>query len=312
MSNLDDFFKKRDKKKKSTTTKTKFSTLDTEKLAKNLEAIAITNVVPDAADTEAVEVTATREQEVAPTRAQGNENLDEEWKPFDSEENKDYTGLRINTQTWKDDEEDGEFNNYTDENSVKKSCPWGSSGKSKGNQDNLDNDNDQEEENPKIQASEPKTIAAVLAENTNAANVTGTPAEPAVVAPTPGAYIPPSMRARMQAEAPQKPAVAAPTPGAYVPPSLRNRTADSGPSYEIPTNSVNYRRPNKSQPNLNDCLEFPSLDAGPDSMTMAGMTNGDGGERFEFAKKSAKIEPKNEKDSQIHIQNKFTALSSNQ
>ncbi len=34
--------------------------------------------------------------------------------------------------------------------------------------------------------------------------------------------------------------------------------------------------------------------------------------RFEFAKKSGRVEPKNEKDSQIHIQNKFATLSSNQ
>ena len=50
--------------------------------------------------------------------------------------------------------------------------------------------------------------------------------------------------------------------GAYVPPSMRGRMAESSSgSSDIPTSSVNYRRPNKAQPNLNDCLEFPSLDA---------------------------------------------------
>ena len=30
----------------------------------------------------------------------GGEQVDEEWKPFDSDENKDYTGLRININNW--------------------------------------------------------------------------------------------------------------------------------------------------------------------------------------------------------------------
>ena len=90
MSNLDDFFKKRDKKKK-TTTKTKFPTLDTDELAKNLEATTVR--VVEEADAEFQEVPSERVPNVA-------ENLDEEWKPFDSDENKDYTGLRINIQNW--------------------------------------------------------------------------------------------------------------------------------------------------------------------------------------------------------------------
>jgi hypothetical protein len=88
MSNLDDFFKKRDKKKK-TVTKSKFSALDTEQLAKNLEAVTI--IQTDETDPDFQEV-----EKRAPT----SENQDEEWKPFDSEDNRDYTGLRINTQTW--------------------------------------------------------------------------------------------------------------------------------------------------------------------------------------------------------------------
>merc|ERR1712110_72803 len=96
-----------------------------------------------------------------------------------------------------------------------------------------------------------------------------------------------------------------PSTGAYVPPSMRRMEAASTGSsgYEIPTTSVNYRRPNKSQPNLNDCLEFPSLDAqGTDSVdkNSTGST-----EKFEYAKKSGRVEVKNEKESQIHIQNKF-------
>jgi hypothetical protein len=89
MSNLDDFFKKRDKKKK-VTTKSKFPTLDTDELAKNLEANTVRNEEendPDFQDN--------NERQPNPS-----ENLDEEWKPFDSDENKDYTGLRINIQNW--------------------------------------------------------------------------------------------------------------------------------------------------------------------------------------------------------------------
>jgi hypothetical protein len=100
MSNLDDFFKKRDKKKKTTTTnKSKFSTLDTEKLAKNLEAITVSAPNDNAAE---VDTDFQNDADlVAPiTRVPTGDNLDEEWKPFDSEENKDYTGLRINTNTW--------------------------------------------------------------------------------------------------------------------------------------------------------------------------------------------------------------------
>ena len=39
---------------------------------------------------------------------------------------------------------------------------------------------------------------------------------------------------------------------------MRNKTE---PSSGIPTTSVNYRRPNKSQPNIMDTMEFPTLDA---------------------------------------------------
>ena len=88
--------------------------------------------------------------------------------------------------------------------------------------------------------------------------------------------MPPALRARLAADAATaaaaaaaKPAEAA-KPGAYVPPSMRNRAPEASGSYEIPSSSVNYRRPNKSQPNLNDCLEFPSLDAaGADAATPA-------------------------------------------
>lgn len=322
MSNLDDFFKKRDKKKKGTSSKAKFSTLDTEKLAKDLETITVSAApVEDEVDLgvpvqpESVEVVA-----VPVTRnvAAAGDNVDEEWKPFDSEENRDYTGLRINTNTWKDEEEDGDYDNVTDENNIKTSCPWGASGKPK---DLNDEDADDEEQ---VEVAVPKTIAAILVENTNAANL----AQPEAVAAAtnPNAYIPPSMRARMAAEATgAKPVEVKPTPAAapsggsaYVPPSMRGRmgeglSSSSGSgAYEISTSSVNYRRPNKSQPNFNDCLEFPSLDANAETQTADNMVNGNGGERFELVKKSARVEPKNEKDNQVYTQNKFGALMGNQ
>lgn len=302
MSNLDDFFKKRDKKKKGVA-KAKFSTLDTEELAKNLETIAVKNeeTDPDFQDTN--------------DRPAVSENLDEEWKPFDSEENKDYTGLRINTQTWNDEDEENEVTGVVDENENKPNCPWGASGKSKSqdNANNNDDEDEKDEEKDSVENSEPKTIAAVLAENT----VSEAKTEPVPSAPSTGAYIPPAMRARLQAEAAAKTAEApkqsTQSSNAYIPPSMRNRgtgeSASSYNSYEIPSSSVNYRRPNKSQPNFNDCLEFPSLDAAGNEPS--DKINNSSGERFEYAKKSGRVEAKNEKDSQINLQNKFATLSSN-
>jgi len=311
MSGLDDFFKKRDKKKK-TTTKNKFSTIDTEELAKNLETATIK-----------VEETDPDFQDDNERVGNPSENLDEEWKPFDSEENKDYTGLRINTQTWKAEDEENEIINSVDTTGNTPACPWGAGGKSKKNESDGENDNEDEEKEETSESnelSEPKTIAAVLAENTSVSNAlptetkvesTGAPVASKTTSTT-GAYIPPSMRARMQAEQAPKP-VEAPKPassgGAYVPPSMRNRMGggetSSSSGYDIPTSSVNYRRPGKAQPNFNDCLEFPSLDA---TGTENKASNGTD-ERFEYAKKSGRVEPKNEKDSQINLQNKFTMLN---
>ena len=85
MSNLDDFFKKRDKKKK--TTKSKFLTLDTDELAKNLEATAIKGG-DEETDLQDNNNNLTNNNLVV------NDNLDEEWKPYE-DENKDLTGLKI-------------------------------------------------------------------------------------------------------------------------------------------------------------------------------------------------------------------------
>jgi hypothetical protein len=117
MSNLDDFFKKRDKKKK--VAKSKFSTVDTDDFAKRLEATAIadgeiddTNYNNTGFDSTNIETTLTTQQQqqqtttttTTSTKAQkdtvDNEFQDEEWKPFDSDENKDYSGLRIKIEHW--------------------------------------------------------------------------------------------------------------------------------------------------------------------------------------------------------------------
>lgn len=170
----------------------------------------------------------------------------------------------------------------------KTSCPWGASGNPQGKNEN--EEDKEEENNTDKQSAEPKTIAAVLVENTSASNVNENKVQAVEAKPVPTQ-----------------------STGAYVPPSLRNKMNNptAAPSYDIPQNSVNYRRPHKSQPNFNDCLEFPSLDAaGTDNNEK--VVNTGNNDRFEYAKKSGRIEPKNEKDSQINLQNKFTALSSNQ
>jgi hypothetical protein len=86
MSNLDDFFKKRDKKKKSA--KSKFPTLDTDELAKNLEATAIK--AEDETDFQDNNNNLTGNT----NNLAVNDNLDEEWKPYE-DENKDLSGLKI-------------------------------------------------------------------------------------------------------------------------------------------------------------------------------------------------------------------------
>lgn len=87
MSNLDDFFKKRDKKKKSA--KSKFPTLDTDELVKNLEATAIK--AEDEVDYQDDNNNFTSSTN---TNVALNDNLDEEWKPYE-DENKDLSGLKI-------------------------------------------------------------------------------------------------------------------------------------------------------------------------------------------------------------------------
>ena len=124
MTSLDDFFKKRDKKKKTTKSK-----LDIDEFAKKLEATTITSGdADDGGDAQDLggsgENAAVANSSAGFASASvvagsvgivnsgvvanggggggggGGEQVDEEWKPFDSDENKDYTGLRININNW--------------------------------------------------------------------------------------------------------------------------------------------------------------------------------------------------------------------
>jgi hypothetical protein len=143
MSNLDDFFKKRDKKKK-TTAKSKFPTLDTDEFAKKLETLAVETLNDDqdhqqldSVDQDNIVSTTnlaplSNNFTAATTGGGGgssrtgdnNGEQEEEWKPFDSDENKDYSGLKINIQGWKiEDQESGNDAN-ADENEKKTNCPW--------------------------------------------------------------------------------------------------------------------------------------------------------------------------------------------
>ena len=95
-----------------------------------------------------------------------------------------------------------------------------------------------------------------------------------------GAYVPPALRRAMQgggapAAAPAAPAESKPAEGSataskYLPPHLRAKaggdsssSSSSGSNSAIPSTSVNFNRnrPNKSQPNIMDTMEFPTLDA---------------------------------------------------
>lgn len=321
MSNLDDFFKKRDKKKK-VASKSKFSTIDTDEFAKQLEASTIRGVEEDG------ELDQDEGGEVINTKASANgEPLDDDWKPFDSEDNKDYSGLRIKMENLKEDDDDYEFRDGADENGKKPLCPWGSS---KGPR----NDADAED----IPYVSPKGVTVNVVEETKtveraaspverpstpaAAETTAKPAE----APTTGAYVPPSMRNRAAAAvAPElvvsKPVVeavaAAPASGAYVPPSMRNRASAAGGSlasegsYHIPTSSVNFRRPtggSKAQPNINDTMDFPTLGGGTETTDKPSHLANGSNEKFDLIKKGGRVEPKSG-DNSINLVNKFTMLS---
>jgi len=315
MSNLDDFFKKRDKKKK--TTKSKFLTLDTDELAKNLEATAIKGG-DEETDLQDNNNNLTNNNLVV------NDNLDEEWKPYE-DENKDLTGLKI-TFLKQVEDENNDYLGVIDENEKKSACPWGAvcmTAQNKQTDESKDDlvsepsnvkqtalsDSTNQQTNTDIQKSSSTTQIAATSDSTTASSTTTTTntATTATSSTSSSAYVPPALR-RQQQPSDNKPAPTTDSAGKYVPPSMRNKQAET----TIPTTTTTTtRRGNKSQPNINDTMEFPTLDAsGSDNVAQTEKTSNAPGERFEIAKKGARIETKAD-GGMINLANKFTALSSN-
>jgi hypothetical protein len=100
-TDLDDFFNKRLNKKKKNAGK-KFDKINTEEFARHLEANAAAAAAKDLTALN-FDTAVNREFGDAPQGQQtgSNVNNDEDWTPFESEENKDYSGLRVNIlQNW--------------------------------------------------------------------------------------------------------------------------------------------------------------------------------------------------------------------
>jgi hypothetical protein len=98
-TDLDDFFNKRLNKKKKNAGGKKFDKINTEEFAKTLEANA---QAAAAKDLTALNFDSTDRSDLGDFKqSNSNFNADEEWTPFESEENKDYSGLRVNIlQNW--------------------------------------------------------------------------------------------------------------------------------------------------------------------------------------------------------------------
>lgn len=357
MADLDDFFKKRDKKKKQGH-KSKFATLDTEEFAKQLEATSSVNETSaPGLDGENVSEAATLtggEQQTASSStvnhhhqttnhsalSVGDALPDEEWKPFDSEENKDYSGLRIN-QNWKlEDEEDADEDADNDDTQKKVAFTWGAGGKKKQQQKQEEEEKAAEEETstksdkpatsaPTVDGveSDAKPKTAESESSTTAAPSTTSTTTESAASPAGGAYVPPHLRNRQQETKPATTTTttsaaavaagagaAAPATGsAYVPPHLRNKgAADSGLSSSSSSSSATTpsggRR--KVQPNINDTMEFPTLAAAVTVPETADKTADSTPENASFvqSKKGSRVETNKSKNPMIDLENKFTAL----
>lgn len=270
--NLDDFFKKRDKKKKGASSKSKFQKLDTEEFAKQLEAAVVIEDTDAAVVDASSAVASIPEPVLAPSAApvevaaapvhvpaqsstnshsnqssgkQHLDNFDEDWKPFESEDNKDYTGLRVNIlQNWKDDEyyeENEETEGSTDK---KPSCPWSQ---------RIAAASRQEHEGAGVKGTEEDE-----GDKNNNTKISSNEAAEEVKPATGGKYLPPHLRATQMTSTAAAPAPAPAAPTAYVPPALRKQQAavSTGDSVGFQTQT---RRTNRNQPNINDICEFPSL-----------------------------------------------------
>lgn len=104
MSNLDDFFAKKDKKKGKKKT---FTTANTETLAKNLEKQEMKEAKADE-KTAVPLATSEANKAQAALAAKGDNNVEDEWKDYD-EEKKDYSNLKIEAlKVESDNEENGD------------------------------------------------------------------------------------------------------------------------------------------------------------------------------------------------------------
>lgn len=237
--------------------------MEVDEFAKQLEATSIRNVEEEGEYQENGEFISSNPMNTNPGST--GDNLDEEWKPFDSEDNKDYSGLRIKIQNWKVEDEENNNEGQNDEQEKKVACPWGTC--SSTNKQALANEEKlaQEEAKPETNVTETSSKPVVVE-----------PSPPAVQesAPAPSTYVPPHLRNKAVVSTDKAPSTDG---GKYIPPSLRNKTTlDQQPA--IPATSVNSRRPNKSQPNIMDTMEFPTLNAAV-SEPAAGEKLSNGGER---------------------------------
>jgi hypothetical protein len=269
MADLDDFFKKRDKKKKPTTAKSKFSVLDTEEFAKQLEATTAAaelenveselNANVDGGSSSAVEYQPQQTQSAS--AAAIGENADEEWKPFDSEDNKDYSGLRIDINNWKIEDEEGKSQFAAEENDKKSAwgapkSVWGP--KKTQTEEDEEKDEEKSPDTSKVEGEEETTKESSSSEPAPAHKAEEFSEKAA--APTAGSYVPPYLRNKTAAAAPTPaaPVPAAPAKSVYVPPHLRDSADQSSSSSS--SGPAPVRKSNKAQPNIMDTMEFPSLD----------------------------------------------------
>jgi len=100
MSNLDDFFSKKDKKKGG---KKKFTTANTDTLAKNLEKQELKEA--KAEEVKAPLATSEANKAQAALASKNENSVEDEWKDYD-EEKKDYSNLKIEALKVEDENED--------------------------------------------------------------------------------------------------------------------------------------------------------------------------------------------------------------
>lgn len=311
MASLDDFFKKRDKKKKTTKSK-----LDIDEISKKLEANNENNADDFDQENNFNENTKEVASSNSASAVANGEGVDEEWMPFDAGENKDLTGLKINTATWNVDDEFGENEGGYEGGEKKPSFKWGEKVVSKRDTDDDQNDDEKEEESEEKQPANKQLNDPTSKPLSTTTTETKTEA-PSASSSTSTAYVPPSMRNKTSMESSTASSsssdkqVTAPasSSGAYVPPSMRNRTGNESSMSAIPSSSVNYRKSNKSQPNIMDTMEFPTLDNAEPSSNEKAFSNNTTNEKFELAKRTGKVDQKSG-NNMIDIGNSFSALSS--